>query len=213
MREASPFVRFLIPVLLLVLTSGQPAAVVAQDDIGEPVTVSVSLYIVDEAGDPPTPELSSRRDTESLEQVLERMQTIWDQADIELEVATVTRIKVPAEALGGLSRGDTSAFLNGLIDGSIEVPNPGVINGFYVRSLGRINGLTPLGTRLYFVTDEPSVHDERVSSHEIGHILGLHHETSDSDRLMFSGTNGMELADMEVVTARYVAQGILDGLR
>jgi hypothetical protein len=57
------------------------------------------------------------------------------------------------------------------------------------------------------------VHDERVSSHEIGHILGLHHETSDIDHLMYQGTNGVELADEEVVTARYVAQGITDGLR
>jgi hypothetical protein len=206
-------VRFLIPILLIALAVGHASPVAAADVAEAPISLSLSLYIVDEAGASATSELSSKRDTESLGQVLERMQTIWDQAGIELALVSAARIEAPADALSDLGRGDTTAFLNGLFEGSIEVPNPGVVNGFYVRSLGRINGLTPLGTRLYFVTDEPSVHDERVSSHEIGHILGLHHEIADSGRLMFSGTNGMELADEEVATARYVAQGIIDGLR
>lgn len=204
--------RLLIPILLVALAFGHASSVVA-DDAEAPLTLSLSLYIVDEAGASPNSELSSGRDPESLEQVLELMQTIWDQAGIELAVGSIARIGAPADALSDLGRGDTTAFLNGLLNGSIEVPNPGAVNGFYVGSLGRINGIAPVGTRLYFVTDEPSVHDERVSSHEIGHILGLHHEISDSDRLMFSGTNGMELADDEVATARYVAEGIIDGLR
>ena len=33
--------------------------------------------------------------------------------------------------------------------------------------------------------DEPTLLDERVSSHEIGHILGLVHARSDPSRLMF----------------------------
>ncbi len=73
--------------------------------------------------------------------------------------------------------------------------------------------MAPLGTRTFFVTDEPSVHDERVSNHEIGHILGLHHTTDDSGRLMFSGTNGMEFSEAEIATARYTAEGIIDGNR
>ncbi len=63
------------------------------------------------------------------------------------------------------------------------------------------------------MADEPTVHDERVSSHEVGHILGLHHALGDSDRLMFSGTNGTDLADEEITTSRYGATGILDGVR
>jgi predicted Zn-dependent protease len=61
--------------------------------------------------------------------------------------------------------------------------------------------------------DLTGVHHERVTSHEIGHILGLHHVLDNSDRLMYSGTNGMALSEEEITVARYAAQGLLDGLR
>jgi hypothetical protein len=159
--------RFLIPVLLVALAYGPASTVAAADDEASvaPISMSLSLYVVDEEGESPVSALSSDRDPETFAQVLEKMQVIWDQAGIDLAVNSIARITAPADTLIALGQGDTSAFLNALFDGSIEVPGPGAINGFYVRSLGPINGLTPLGTRLFFVTDEPSVHDERVSSH------------------------------------------------
>jgi hypothetical protein len=208
-------VRSLLLILLIALAFGPASTAVAADDetSSDPIGLSISLYVVDEVEATSSSELSSARDTESTERILEEMQAIWDQAGIDLVVSSIARITAPSDALADLARGDAAAFLGSAYEGSHEVPNPGVINGFYVWSLGRINGLTPVGTRVFFVTDEPSVHDERVSSHEIGHILGLHHEALDRGHLMFSGTNGMELSDEEIVTARYVAQGILDGLR
>ena len=208
--------RILAPILLIALAWGPASSVVAADDARtptEPIRLSLSLYIVDEAEGPGSSDLSSRRDADSMDQVARKMQAIWDQAGIEFVDTSIARIIAPSDALIDLGHGDTAAFLRGVYEGNIEVPDPGAVNGFYVRSLGRINGLTPVGTRVFFVTDEPSVHDERVSSHEIGHILGLHHEIVDSGHLMFSGTNGVELAGDEIGTARYVAQGIIDGLR
>ena len=61
--------------------------------------------------------------------------------------------------------------------------------------------------------DAPSVHDERVTSHEIGHILALHHVLDDPGRLMFSGTNGTALSEEEVIVARYAADGLLKRVR
>ena len=61
--------------------------------------------------------------------------------------------------------------------------------------------------------DTPSVYDERVTSHEIGHILGLHHVLDDAGRLLYSGTNGMSLTEEEQAVARYAAEGLLAGVR
>lgn len=203
--------------LLVLLTACSPGATVASvvTDENAPATIELplSLYIVDEAGGGARSGLSSQRDVDALATILKDMQGIWDQAGITLSTTTITRIEASAEALSALTIGDTAAFLSDVYSGATEVPGPGAINGFYVRDLGTINGVAPFGTRVFFVTDEPSVHDERVSSHEIGHILGLHHARDDSGRLMFSGTNGMALVEAEISTARYTAGGIIDGSR
>ncbi len=208
--------RLLIP-LLLFLAACTPGATVASEVTDEAVPtaieLSVSLYVVDEAGAGSRSGLSSQRDVDSVAAILQDMQIIWDQAAITLSETTVTRVEASTEALSALSLGDTAEFLNDVYSGATEVPSPGAINGFYVRDLGTINGVAPFGTRVFFVTDEPSVHDERVSSHEIGHILGLHHARDDSGRLMFSGTNGTALVEAEIGTARYTAEGIIDGSR
>ena len=209
-------VRVLLPLLLFATACGTATAVSTDGDAPanlEPITLTLSLYIADEADGATNTPLSSSRSVAEVEQISERIQDIWGQAGIELDIVSITRIEVPGEALSDLARGDTAAFLTGVYGGSIAVPNAGEVNGFYVRSLGTINGVAPFGSRVFFVTDEPSVHDERVSSHEIGHILGLHHALGDSSRLMFSGTNGTELTDDEIGTARYAAQGIIDGVR
>ena len=68
-------------------------------------------------------------------------------------------------------------------------------------------------SRTFFVIDEPSVFDRRVSSHEVAHMLGLHHVLDDPGRLLYSGTNGMVLTGDEATVARYFAQGINRGVR
>jgi hypothetical protein len=207
-------VRYLILPLLLVASCASASPVGVSESAAaatEPIAISLSLYIVEEEGGEADSDLSSQRDIAAIEQIVERIQAIWEPAGIEFSVATINRVVASTDALSDLRRGDTSEFLNGLHNGSIAPLEVGEINGFYVRSLGTINGIAPLGSRVFFVTDEPSVHDERVSSHEIGHTLGLHHESDDSGRLMFSGTNGMDLVEAEIQVARYNAEGIAIG--
>jgi hypothetical protein len=163
--------------------------------------------------DGPESEPSSQRTVAELNEVFSRMQAIWEPAGINLTLASSAVITAPGSVLQDLSAGSTSSFFDLASAGAIAVPDPGTILGFYVKEIGTVNGLTPLGTRVFFVADEPSVHDERVSSHEIGHILGLSHTLNDAGRLMYSGTNGMDLTEEESTVARYGANAILSGTR
>lgn len=177
------------------------------------IVLPLSLYVVIDADAEQEDSVrSSVRDTAGLEEIAERMGEIWAAADIVFDPVNVATIEVPAAALVDLDRLEARTFL---VAAGVEfdVPDPGVLNGFYVARLGGVNGFAPNGTRTFYVVDRPSVHDERVSSHEIGHLLGLHHALDDSGRLMFGGTNGMALTDEEITVARYFAKGILDAVR
>jgi len=197
--------------MLLIATACSAAVVDPPDEADlDLITLPVSLYIVtnETAGG-----ASSARSIDELQAVGTRVAEIWAQADIVMDITVVGTIAVPDDVIRDIDDRDGRAFLSAAQQGRFDVPNTGLIAGFYVPSAGGANGFAPPLTRVFFVTDEPTVHDERVSSHEIGHLLGLHHVTDDRDRLMFSGTNGMALSAEEIAVARYAAQGILDGTR
>ena len=207
-------VRLLIPFLLL-LAACSPAVSGVQPDQGperDAVTMSVSLHVVlsEEGAASPS---SSQRSTQELEDIFSRMQIIWNQAGIDLTLESTSAITASESVLQDLAGGDTRSFFDAAGAGVIAIPDHGTILGFYVKEIGSANGLTPLGTRAYFVADDPSVNDERVSSHEIGHILGLSHTLNDASRLMYSGTNGTDITREESVVARYGAAAILEGVR
>lgn len=149
---------------------------------------------------------------EEIAAIYERANGIWAPAGIQFDVQTIQRIDVPTIYLEALAVGDYRPFFNAAGE-EVSIPDPSLINGFYARSIGGPNGFTPFGSQVFFVMDEPSVHDERVTSHETGHILGLHHTIEDTDRLLYPGTNGETLTAEEITVARYVAQGLLDGVR
>ncbi len=136
-----------------------------------------------------------------------------EMTDTSSEPRFTTYTCVPSDVIAAVAARDGRAFLIAANQGRFEIPDPGALIGFYVPDAGGANGFAPLGLQTFFVSDVSSVHDERVSSHEIGHILGLHHTLDDQDRLMFPGSNGMILTPDEITVARYVAQGLLDDVR
>lgn len=172
------------------------------------ITIPISVYIIDDENG----RLSSSRDAEGLTAVYEKVNEIWAQANIVIDVQQIERLTVPTVHAQNIWRGDFRPFFLG-IDYDFPLPNASIINGFYAQEIGGPNGIVPFRTTLFFVNDTPSVLHERVTSHEIGHIFGLHHALDDPDRLMFSGTNGMILTPEEVTVARYTAQGLLQNFR
>lgn len=180
---------------------------------GEAITVPLSLYLVHDASDPEGSPLSSQRTTDGLTVIASDMGGVWSQANVVFDPIAIETVQMPRDVLEAIALGlDTGPFFN-QIGSTFDIPNPSAVNGFYVRAAGRANGFAPSGSRVFFVIDEPSVHDERVSSHEVGHIFGLHHQLEDPGTLMFSGTNGTVISEVEQTVARYTAEGVLNGAR
>lgn len=177
----------------------------------DPITVSLSLYVVSDADSDSG--LGTQRSAADVEAIAAEIAPLWAQADVVFDPVRVLEIDMPADVLAEIvTTGGTDAFF-AKAGRTFDIPDAGSINGFYVQEAAGVNGFTPIGSRVFFVVDEPTVNDRRVSSHEIGHILGLHHELVDQTRLMYSGTNGELLTDIEQTVARYGAQGIVDRVR
>ncbi len=186
----------------------ETAVVPPEDEQLPHITLPISVYIVDGEDDV----FNSGRSEAEIRQIFEKANKIWAQAHIEISVQAVERITLPAEILTAIQSGNFTPFFDE-VGVAFDVPNPSLLNGFYSQQIGGPNGIVPFSSRVFFITDTPSVHDERVTAHEIGHILGLHHVLDDSERLMYSGTNGILLSEEEIKVARYGAQGVLNHVR
>ena len=204
--------------LLLALLISLPIITMSAQDTGNEeaelpqITIPISIYLLVDDIENPDPEVSTSRTEEELLTILANMNAIWSQTNIELSLTHVSYVEIPKTILEDIIVGNFTSFFASVNNNTILIPEVTLINGFYVKDIGGPNGIT-LSSQVYFVNDNPTVHDERVSSHEVGHMLGLHHNRLMSGQLMFSGTNGTILTEEEVVVARYFAQGFLDGVR
>ena len=159
--------------------------------------------------------MSSQRTVASMKEHYRRVNRVWSQAGIEIEPVIVKRISVPPDLIQGLirkrGRGGVANFFRAIRRGEIDMGrnNNAVIWNFFVRSLGGPNGLQSQGVNSTFVVDNPRNAGFRVTSHEIGHILGLYHARYNPNKLLFSGSNGLRLSEEEIGVARYFAKQLI----
>jgi len=176
--------------------------------------IPVAIYIVDT--DNRDESRSSQRTIKSMENHFLQVNRVWSQAGIKIDPVAVRRVNVPWKVLSGLihkrGRGGIANFFKAIRQGKINLGQTNdntLIRAFYTRTLGGPNGMHPLGTNSIFVADYPSNEDYRVTSHEIGHVLGLYHTQDSVSQLLYPGSNGLVLNEVEKTVARYVAERLL----
>jgi hypothetical protein len=135
--------------------------------------------------------------------VFTKVNRIWNKAGLALDVESI--VEEEAEAAGFDPAKGAEAWKAARPAASRA---PGMLHVYYVRHLP-VNGIY-MGADAIIVKDTAALRtvkggvDEpipRVTSHEIGHALGLGHR-QDTINLMASGTTGWSLADAEIDRAR-----------
>jgi hypothetical protein len=151
------------------------------------------------------PMLHSGLEEKDIRRIFEKVNRIWNRAGLAMMVEDIlTESTARPEGFDG-ARPDMIDFKKARPKKSLEL---GMIHVFYVHELPT-NGVY-LGSDAIFVkdtallrparggTDEPI---PRVTSHEIGHALGLPHRQN-TINLMASGTSGWSLSDAEIDVVR-----------
>ena len=184
---------FIIP---LTINSNSDILAYAQDSKFNIKTVPLSVYMLDDdSGKFSTPSKIKR-----ILVVFNKVNEIWSQAGIRFEIDYIGRIPVPNSIIRDVINGNYKPFIQGR-EVKFEVPSSSRINVFYAYEVGLLNGIT-LEDRVVIIKDSPGSQTERVTAHELGHNLGLHHAHEDSLRLMYPGTSGTVLTSQETKTAR-----------
>ena len=192
-----------------IVADAQASGETTPQRVDEQVPLVVEVYVVDDANG----DLSSRRTAAEVEGIMDDVADIWAEAGVIVVVESIERLEVSGEALAALAGAQLGSFFADVSAKGAAGSRAGVVSAFFVRGIGGPNGIAPSGTRSIIVIDNPSVHDERVTAHEIGHVLALHHTLDDSERLLFPGTNGMSLTTEELLVANYAARGYAEGVR
>lgn len=147
----------------------------------------------------------SNRTQDEIDSILENAEKIWKQANIQFDIQNIQEIKLTADQLFSF-KNTPNSFIT-----SLSVYNPRYINVFLIGVLGGdVNGLSYGGTTAVSVADYTSNFDFRTLAHEVGHQLHLPHTPLNRQRLMYRGANGFELTVEEAISARTIAQALIE---
>jgi hypothetical protein len=168
-----------------------------------PLTIPVRIHLIQCETETA---LNTTLTEEDVKRVLGKVNKIWAQAGIKIEVESICKTKAAYDA--ALQKDPTDRWVVASIPKDCALKNG--VNIYYVKELTP-NGFYANGS--VYVKDTaklvevPNGVDEplpRVTSHELGHALGLPHR-QDLTNLMASGKTGFTLNDSEIETARKTA--------
>ena len=127
-------------------------------------------------------------------EIFDKVNEIWSQADIYFSIKEIV-----IENISYNNFQDTLVNLE-LIIRYTEF-NSDYINAYFMKNVGGPNGIALSRYNSIFVADKTTVNDFRATSHEFGHILGLHH-VFPANNLMAQGKNGTQLSSSQIKVAR-----------
>ncbi|MEO6738673.1 MAG: hypothetical protein ABIP20_00370 [Chthoniobacteraceae bacterium] len=182
-----------------------PAAAVPPEAKPETLTVPVRVHLVQSAG---IPAMQTTLAESDVRRIFGKVNMVWAQAGIRLEIESIVHTEAAALSPEAEKKDEFARVKSMIPKASLSAT---ALNVCYVKEV-KPNGF--FAGEIIVVKDTASLRavegglDEpipRVTSHEIGHALGLAHR-QDSINLMASGRTGFSLNDAEIKTAREKAQ-------
>ncbi len=173
------------------------------------ISLPVRVHLVQSGA---IPEMHTTLVEADIRRIFVKVNTVWAQAGIQFEIESIgpTQAIAPGpEAQSKLEFAQVKAMI------PKERLSQTVLDVCYVKKVGP-NGF--FYEELIVVKDTASLKEvpggldeplPRVTSHEIGHALGLQHR-QDTRNLMASGTTGFSLNETEIAMARAKAKERLD---
>lgn len=147
--------------------------------------------------------LNCRLKEEDVRRIFGKVNRIWNKAGLVMQVESI--VSEPAERPAGFNPATPADFKRAR---PAKSRAPEMIHVYYVHSLP-MNGIC-MGGDANFVKDTAALREvkggvdepiPRVTSHEIGHVMGLPHRQNVIN-LMASGTTGWSINDAEIDSVR-----------
>lgn len=193
--------------VVLLAQEGKEAAVPAALEMPV-ITLPVRIHLMQSSS---IPDMHTTLVEADVQRVMDKVNKVWAQAGIQFEIESI----LPAEAVPMPEENRLkSEFVRVKSMVPKEVLSATGIDICYVKKVkpnGFFYGEPIVVKDTASLREVPGGLDEplpRVTSHEIGHALGLSHR-QDTTNLMQSGTTGFSLNAEEIVTARAKAQEYL----
>ncbi|MES2595998.1 MAG: matrixin family metalloprotease [Verrucomicrobiota bacterium] len=196
----------LLSAVLLADENKEPSSTVAEMTV---ITLPVRIHLMQSGS---MPDMHTTLVEADIRRVMGKVNKVWAQAGIQFEIESILPVEaVPMPEENRLK----SEFVRVKSMVPKGVLSPTGIDICYVKTIkpnGFFYGEPIVVKDTASLREVPGGLDEplpRVTSHEIGHALGLNHR-QDTTNLMQSGTTGFSLNTEEITTARAKAQEYLE---